>query len=107
MTVQSCNRDVTFESAPQRAVSNDVNLTEMMLALGLTDHMADGDRFYFAHSYYVVADDPTDVMLRATYGRTTFAAGVGSGNIAGMQFHPEKSHRFGMALLSRFAGLNA
>ncbi|MHA6690212.1 ABC transporter substrate-binding protein [Devosia sp. A449] len=39
VTVQSCNRDVTFEAAPQRAVSNDVNLTEMMLALGLTDHM--------------------------------------------------------------------
>lgn len=40
VTVQSCNREVSFEAAPQRAVSNDVNLTEMMLALGLTDHMA-------------------------------------------------------------------
>lgn len=40
VTVQSCNRDVTFDAAPQRAVSNDVNLTEMMLALGLTDRMA-------------------------------------------------------------------
>lgn len=40
VTVKSCNRDVTFETSPQRAVSNDVNLTEMMLALGLTDRMA-------------------------------------------------------------------
>ena len=40
VTVQSCNREVTFEAAPQRAVSNDVNLTEMMLALDLADHMA-------------------------------------------------------------------
>ena len=39
VTVKSCDRDVTFEAAPTRAVSNDVNLTEMMLALGLTDHM--------------------------------------------------------------------
>ena len=39
VTVKSCNRDVTFDAAPTRAVSNDVNLTEMMLALGLTDHM--------------------------------------------------------------------
>ncbi|HEY8574917.1 MAG TPA: ABC transporter substrate-binding protein [Devosia sp.] len=39
VTVKSCNRDVTFEAAPMRAVSNDVNLTEMMLALGLQDHM--------------------------------------------------------------------
>lgn len=39
VTVKSCNRDVTFEAAPQRAVSNDVNLTEMMLALKLQDRM--------------------------------------------------------------------
>ncbi len=39
VTVQSCDREVTFDAAPQRAVSNDVNLTEMMLVLGLTDHM--------------------------------------------------------------------
>ena len=38
--VKSCDREITFESAPQRAVSNDVNLTEMMLALGLQDRMA-------------------------------------------------------------------
>ncbi len=40
VTVKSCNRDVTFDAAPTRAVSNDVNLTEIMLVLGLTDHMA-------------------------------------------------------------------
>lgn len=39
VTVHSCNRDVTFDAAPARAVSNDVNLTEMMLALGLADRM--------------------------------------------------------------------
>lgn len=39
VTVKSCNREVTFDAAPQRAVSNDVNLTEMMLALKLQDHM--------------------------------------------------------------------
>lgn len=39
VTVQSCDREVTFDAAPERAVSNDVNLTEMMLALGLADHM--------------------------------------------------------------------
>ncbi|SEP98106.1 iron complex transport system substrate-binding protein [Devosia sp. YR412] len=39
VTVKSCDRDVTFEASPQRAISNDVNLTEMMLALDLTDRM--------------------------------------------------------------------
>ena len=38
-SVQSCNRTVTFDSPPKRAISNDVNLTEMMLVLGLADHM--------------------------------------------------------------------
>lgn len=40
VTVKSCDREVTFDKAPVRAISNDVNLTEMMLALGLQDHMA-------------------------------------------------------------------
>ncbi|MEZ5797567.1 MAG: ABC transporter substrate-binding protein [Paracoccaceae bacterium] len=39
VTVKSCGRDVTFDAAPQRAISNDVNLTEMMLVLGLRDSM--------------------------------------------------------------------
>ena len=39
VTVQSCNRSVTFEKPPERAISNDVNLTEMMLVLGLADRM--------------------------------------------------------------------
>ena len=38
-TVESCNRTVTFDGVPERAVSNDVNLTEMMLVLGLADRM--------------------------------------------------------------------
>ena len=38
-TVQSCNRSVTFDAPPERAISNDVNLTEMMLVLGLADRM--------------------------------------------------------------------
>ncbi|MBW4964115.1 ABC transporter substrate-binding protein [Sulfitobacter sp. CW3] len=38
-TVQSCNREVTFDAPPQAAISNDVNLTEMMLVLGLADNM--------------------------------------------------------------------
>jgi len=39
VTVQSCDREVTFDAPPERAISNDVNLTEMMLVLGLRDRM--------------------------------------------------------------------
>lgn len=40
LTIQSCDRDVTFQQAPQHAVSHDINMTRMMLALGLKPHMA-------------------------------------------------------------------
>ena len=59
-------------------------------------------RFYFVHSYHVRCDDPGDVALTAPYG-TDVVAGVARGNIAGTQFHPEKSHRFGLQLLGAFA----
>ena len=47
-------------------------------------------------------EDPTDVLLWAEYG-VRFAAGVAPANIAGVQFHPEKSHRFGKKMLHAFA----
>lgn len=59
-------------------------------------------RFYFVHSYYLAPSDPAEVMLMAQYG-IEFAAGVARGNIYGVQFHPEKSHRFGKQLLSAFS----
>lgn len=59
-------------------------------------------RFYFVHSYYMRCDDPTDVLCEVEHG-VTFAAAVSRGNISGTQFHPEKSHRFGAALLRNFA----
>ncbi|ODT71297.1 MAG: iron ABC transporter substrate-binding protein [Pelagibacterium sp. SCN 63-23] len=61
VTVQSCDRKVTFDAAPVRAVSNDVNLTEMMLTLGLNDNMA---------GYTGVSDWKTlDEQLRAGIGQ--------------------------------------
>ena len=70
----------------------------------LTTSLPPEPRFYFVHSYYVKAEDPTDVMLRCHYGQD-FDAGLNRGNIFGAQFHPEKSHKFGMALLKGFAEL--
>ena len=43
-TVESCNRTVSFDAPPKRAISNDVNLTEMMLVLGLAEHMVGHQR---------------------------------------------------------------
>ena len=61
-------------------------------------------RFYHVHKYRAVCDDPTDVLATATYG-TEFTTAVNHDNIYGVQFHPEKSHRFGMALMRRFLAI--
>jgi glutamine amidotransferase len=58
-------------------------------------------RFYFAHSYYVECSEPADVAGETTYG-IRYASALQRGRVFGVQFHPEKSHRFGMALLGRF-----
>jgi glutamine amidotransferase len=61
-------------------------------------------RFYFVHSYHFVCDAGEDVSGTVDYGGVVSAA-VSSGNIHGVQFHPEKSHRFGMKLLENFCAL--
>lgn len=63
----------------------------------------DGEiRFYFANGYHVACDDPEDVIAVTNYGYE-FASVVGHDNILGAQFHPEKSHRFGLAMLRNFS----
>jgi imidazole glycerol-phosphate synthase subunit HisH len=64
----------------------------------------DAARFYFLHSYCVVARQPDDVLATARYG-SSFTAAVRHGNVFGTQFHPEKSHQWGIELLRNFAGL--
>lgn len=61
----------------------------------------DEQRFYFVHSYHVVCHEVEDVIATANYGGD-FVAAFQHRNIFGVQFHPEKSHRYGMALLKRF-----
>jgi imidazole glycerol-phosphate synthase subunit HisH len=61
-------------------------------------------RFYFAHSYHLSCSDPELTIGSARYGYE-FAAAVASRNVMGVQFHPEKSHTFGMRLLRNFCGL--
>ena len=64
------------------------------------------ERFYFAHSYHMVCDDPADVAATVDYDGVKTVA-VAHGNVFGAQFHPEKSHRFGMRLLADFARLRS
>lgn len=63
--------------------------------------LPDKPRFYFVHSYYAVCREASDVLMTCDYG-VEFAAAVHRDNVWGTQFHPEKSHQFGMALLRSF-----
>lgn len=61
-------------------------------------------RFYFLHSFFFECAQPESVMASSTYG-LNFACAVRSGNVYGVQFHPEKSHHYGALLLKNFAEL--
>jgi imidazole glycerol-phosphate synthase subunit HisH len=63
-------------------------------------------RYYYVHSFRAVCDNPAEVLCSANYG-PRFTSGFVSGNLRGVQFHPEKSHRFGMELFRRWLGIAA
>jgi glutamine amidotransferase len=65
--------------------------------------LRDEARFYFVHSYHFELRDPGEVLATATHGYE-FPAAFGRDKIAGVQFHPEKSHQFGKQLLANFVG---
>ncbi len=58
-------------------------------------------RFYFVHSYHVVCRDKSDILTQTSYGYE-FVSAVSKYNITGVQFHPEKSHKYGMNLLKNW-----
>lgn len=69
----------------------------------MIDGAIDNARFYFANSYHVDCEDKADVLLETEYAGFTFTSALEKGHIRGAQFHPEKSHRYGMWLLKNFA----
>ncbi|WP_210399176.1 imidazole glycerol phosphate synthase subunit HisH [Steroidobacter denitrificans] len=78
------------------------NTVKPIPGAALFDPTADEPRFYFAHSFYMDCADRVDVVAEATYG-FTFPVAVQKRNVFGVQFHPEKSHRFGREVLRRFS----
>lgn len=70
----------------------------------LFKEMYEDARFYFVHSYYVKCKSQKSVLATSNYG-IDFAAGIMKDNIYGLQFHPEKSHKFGMQIFRNFSEL--
>lgn len=80
------------------------NLVHSVNQSPLTEGLPEESRFYFVHSYHVLCNDPADVLMATMYG-SSFHSIIQHDNIYGAQFHPEKSHKFGMKLLENFANI--
>jgi glutamine amidotransferase len=78
------------------------NTVEPTRADPLVEGLPDDSRFYFVHSYRVVPNREEDQLATTNYGGP-FASMIRADNVVGAQFHPEKSHAFGMTILKNFA----
>lgn len=78
------------------------NSVQVVTPHQLIKNLPDNPRFYFVHSYKVQVDDIKNSLLQCDYG-IRFDAAIQNENIFGTQFHPEKSHKYGMQLLKNFA----
>jgi glutamine amidotransferase len=78
------------------------NHTALRKESRLFNEMYDEPRFYFVHSFHIQLGREEDILAETSYGYR-FTSALERGNIGGVQFHPEKSHKFGMRLLKNFA----
>jgi glutamine amidotransferase len=98
-------KTVRFKFAPQMKLKvphMGWNTITQKKESSLFSEMHPEPRFYFVHSYHAACERSEDVLAVTPYGYD-FVSAFQRGNIAGVQFHPEKSHRFGMRLLKNFA----
>ncbi|MBD3318139.1 MAG: imidazole glycerol phosphate synthase subunit HisH [Chitinivibrionales bacterium] len=80
------------------------NSIDTVKGASLFEPLRGNPRFYFVHSYYVVPDNDNDIAARTSYGGE-FCSAIQHDNMYGTQFHPEKSHKFGIAVMDAFSKL--
>lgn len=99
-----CRKIRPEPGSPERVPHMGWNVPDIRRPSPLTRDFDRNARFYFTHSFHLVCDDPDDVLATVRHG-IDFTAMVAHENVMGAQFHPEKSHRFGMALLRNFGAM--
>jgi glutamine amidotransferase len=77
------------------------NMVSFQKESKLIQEVSENPRYYFVHSYYVDCSHQDDILCSTNYGED-FVSGFQHNNIFGLQFHPEKSHKFGMELFANF-----
>ncbi len=96
--------DASLASPPLKVPHMGWNRVYPLKAHALVANLPEEPRFYFVHSYQVQADAPEYALAYTHYG-TDFHSMLQKDNIMGAQFHPEKSHKYGMKLFANFAAL--
>jgi glutamine amidotransferase len=77
------------------------NKIQSMKESKLLENLSRDARFYFVHSYHLKCLDLNDSLIETNYGYN-FVSGIEKDNIVGVQFHPEKSHKYGMQIINNF-----
>lgn len=80
------------------------NYVDIKKETPLTKDLPQEPRYYFVHSYYIKANNPSDIMLTTKYGYD-FVSALSYENIFAVQFHPEKSHKYGLKIFQNFLDL--
>lgn len=101
-------RSIRFKPAPDgpgRVPHMGWNTIRVAATSPLLDGLGEDSRFYFAHSYHLECRERSAVAGVTKYGYD-FPSIIAQGNVLGTQFHPEKSHRFGVRLMKNFVQMS-
>ncbi len=99
-----CRKFKFFEDSSLKIPHMGWDIVDIKQRNPLVDNLNGTQRYYFVHSYHAVCDSEKNILMTCDYGYE-FAAAVIKDNIMGVQFHPEKSHDFGLNLLTNFVGM--
>ncbi len=99
-----CRRFVFSEDVDLKIPHMGWDIVDIKQPNSLVNNLEGTQRYYFVHSYHAVCDSKENVLMSCDYGYE-FAASVVKDNVIGVQFHPEKSHDFGLALLTNFVAM--